>query len=72
MMVVVSSNNSPDRFHLTLAAEGRPAMHGWWGSETVARDKHRSWVGHWGRPGATVTLVDEDTGATLTSWPEKA
>jgi hypothetical protein len=63
---------SPGRFHLTLARDGRPAMHGWWGSEAVARAKFTEWVGDWGRPGATVTLVDEETGETLTTWPDEA
>lgn len=61
---------NPERFHLTLRFAGRPAAHGWWGSETVARAKAVEWVGDWGRPGATVTLVNEETGAVLTAWPE--
>lgn len=63
---------NPGRFHLVLTRDGRAAMHGWWDSETVARDRFRAWVGDWGRPGAAVTLVDEETGDVLTSWPEKA
>jgi hypothetical protein len=63
---------NPDRYHVTLTSDGRPAMHGWWGSESVARRKVTAWIGHWGRPGARITLVDEDTGATLTTWPDEA
>ncbi|WP_409469043.1 hypothetical protein [Streptomyces sp. HC307] len=62
----------PGRFHLTLTTAGRPAAHGWWGSEETARRKFASWVGDWGRPGARVTLVDEETGETLTTWPGEA
>jgi hypothetical protein len=71
-VVGVSSNNSPGRYHLTLTRDGRPAMHGWWDREAVARAKFTEWVGDWGRPGASVTLVDEDTGVTLTTWPDEA
>jgi hypothetical protein len=71
-VVGVSSNQDPARYHLTLTSDGRPAMHGWWGSETVARGKMTSWIGHWGRPGARITLVDEDTGTVLTTWPDEA
>lgn len=60
---------NPERYHLTLTSAGRPVAQGWWGSEAVARAKHREWVGDWGRPGVTVTLVDEETGETLTVWP---
>jgi hypothetical protein len=72
MMAGVTSNSTPDRYHLTLTSDGRPAMHGWWGSETVARGKVTSWIGSWGRPGARITLVDEETGALLTTWPDGA
>lgn len=61
----------PGRFHLTLTRDGSPAMHGWWGSEAVARAKVVEWVGDWGVPGVRITLVDEDTGETLTEWPEE-
>jgi hypothetical protein len=63
---------NPGRYHLTLTRDGRPAMHGWWGSEVVARAKVTEWIGSWGQPGARVTLVDEETGATLTTWPDEA
>jgi hypothetical protein len=68
MMVGVTSNQ-PGRYRLTLTAAGRPSMRGWWGSEGVARAKFTSWVGDWGVPGARVTLVDEQTGDELDSWP---
>jgi acyl-coenzyme A synthetase/AMP-(fatty) acid ligase len=60
---------NPERYHVTLAADGRPLMHGWWGSEATARRKFISWVGEYGSlPGARVTLVDEETGSVLTTW----
>lgn len=62
---------NPDRYHLTLTTAGRPMMQGWWGNEAVACSRFRDWVGDWGRPGARITLVDEETGATLTTWPEE-
>jgi hypothetical protein len=58
-----------DRYHLTLTAAGRPAMHGWWSSEVTARGKFAAWVGSWGVPGAQIVLVDEETGETLAEWP---
>ena len=61
---------NPERFHLVLTAGGRPVAQGWWKSEAVARGKFTEWVGDWGRPGARVTLTDEDTGSVLTEWPE--
>ena len=62
---------NPERFHLTLTSAGRAVAQGWWGSETVARAKFTEWVG---RPvaDARVTLVDEETGETLTTWPGEA
>ena len=46
-----------DRFHLTLAAAGRPAMHGWWARESTARivvaervtEGSRRWWAEWKR-----------------------
>jgi hypothetical protein len=48
-------------------------MHGWWGIEKTARQQLPVWVGNWGElPTAQVTLVDEETGETLTTWPDEA
>jgi hypothetical protein len=45
-------------------------MHGWWGSEATARRQFTTWIGeHGSMSGARITLVDEETGATLASWP---
>jgi hypothetical protein len=61
-----------DRFRVTLTAAGRTVMRGWWASETVARGKFRDWIGeHGGRSGARITLVDEETGTVLTTWPDE-
>ena len=60
---------NPERYHLTLFAGGRPIAHGWWADEAAARAKFREWVGDWGKPGARVVLVDEETGETLAQWP---
>jgi hypothetical protein len=60
------------RYHLTLAVDGRPVMHGWWGSRSVAEGKFARWIGEHDRPGARVTLTDEEKGETLTSWPDEA
>ena len=60
----------PDRYHLTLHLAGRPTLHGWWGSEPVARRQFTSLVGQYGQPGAHVTLVDTETGDVLESWPD--
>ncbi|GAA4799369.1 hypothetical protein [Streptomyces ziwulingensis] len=62
----------PGRYHLVLAAAGRPAMHGWWDDETVARRKLASWIGDWGVSGSSITLTDEKAGERLTEWPEQA
>ncbi|MFD5491653.1 hypothetical protein ACFWH4_01595 [Streptomyces sp. NPDC127091] len=60
-----------ERFHLTLTSAGRPVQHGWWASEPTARSKFVAWIGEWGDlPDARVTLTDEETGTTLTTWPE--
>ncbi|MBL3664565.1 hypothetical protein JL475_00695 [Streptomyces sp. M2CJ-2] len=61
---------SDQRYHLTLTSAGRPAAQGWWASEATARGKFTEWVGAWGQPGARITLVDEETGRVLTTWPE--
>lgn len=60
----------PERFHLTLTSAGLPSMQGWWASEATAREQFKVWVGNWGRPGARITLVDEETGTVLTEWPD--
>jgi hypothetical protein len=59
----------PERYHLTLTLDGRPAMHGWWGSETTARRKWAETVGDYGRDGATVILVDTEAGEQIANWP---
>ncbi|MFF7127193.1 hypothetical protein [Streptomyces sp. NPDC008240] len=63
---------TPGRYHLLLTSCGQPVQHGWWGSEAVARDKFRRWIGEYGsllEP--RVTLTDEETGETLTTWPDE-
>ncbi|MFJ5157018.1 hypothetical protein ACIQCF_36895 [Streptomyces sp. NPDC088353] len=66
-----STGPAPERYHLTLTADGRPAMHGWWGSKTIARRKFTSWVGEYGSArGARVTLIDEGTDTVLADWPD--
>jgi hypothetical protein len=60
---------NPDRYHLTLSSAGRTVQQGWWPLESTARSKFREWVGS-GVADARVTLVDEETGAVLTEWPE--
>ncbi|MBX9399407.1 hypothetical protein K4749_39170 [Streptomyces sp. TRM72054] len=61
--------SSPGRYHLLLAAGGRPVQHGWWGSGETARAKFRRWVGEYGSmPGARLTLTDEVTGDVLATW----
>ncbi|MFD4968976.1 hypothetical protein [Streptomyces sp. NPDC058424] len=71
-MTPQTTGTAPERYHLTLTADGRPAMHGWWGRETTARRKFRDWVGEYGSArGARITLVDEETGETLTTWPDE-
>lgn len=63
---------NPERFHLVLSSADRPVQHGWWAVEATARRKFSSWVGEWGTvEGARVTLTDEDTGETLTEWPDE-
>ncbi|MGW3867210.1 LexA family protein [Streptomyces sp. NPDC005047] len=61
------------RYHLVLVADGRDTLHGWWPSEPVARSKFSAWVGrHGSRPAATITLIDDETGALLTTWPDRS
>ena len=60
-----------DRYHLLLTLDGRPAMQGWWPRETTARGRHEAWKRERGKmPGVRITLVDEETGRTLTEWPK--
>ncbi|MDN3244128.1 hypothetical protein [Streptomyces sp. ZSW22] len=60
-----------NRYRVTVTTDDRPLIHGWWDDETVARRKLISWIGeHGSRPGARVTLVDEETGTVLTEWPD--
>ncbi|MEU3899724.1 hypothetical protein [Streptomyces sp. NPDC045251] len=63
---------APGRHLVTLAADGRAIAHGWWESEATAREKTNEWVGRWGRPGARITLTDEETGMQLTEWPDRS
>ncbi|MFF9240124.1 hypothetical protein ACF1AL_14995 [Streptomyces sp. NPDC014801] len=65
----MNDNPRAGRYHLLLAVDGRPALHGWWNSETTARGQFRQIVGSHGRDGARVTLTDEETGTALTTWP---
>jgi hypothetical protein len=61
------------RYHLLLTSAGQPVQHGWWASEETARQKYTRWIGEYGSmPGARITLTDENTGETLTSWPDQA
>ncbi|MGW0585230.1 hypothetical protein ACWD25_57310 [Streptomyces sp. NPDC002920] len=61
----------PDRYHLLLTSDGHPVQHGWWVSEETAKAKFTRWIGEYGGlPDARITLVDEATGETLTTWPE--
>ncbi|MGW7210506.1 hypothetical protein [Streptomyces sp. NPDC054837] len=60
------------RYHVALFLDGRPARHGWWGVEAVAREKFTLWVSECsGKAGSRVILADEHTGAVLTTWPQQ-
>ncbi|MFG2025389.1 hypothetical protein [Streptomyces sp. NPDC048825] len=62
----------PERFRLTLTSGDKSVAHGWWGDEATARRKFRDWIGEHGSiEGARVILTDEETGETLTSWPDE-
>ncbi|MFB7509499.1 hypothetical protein [Streptomyces broussonetiae] len=61
----------PGRYHLLHTIGGRPAQHGWWGNEKVAREKYGDCVGLHRAPGARITLTDEETGTVLTTWPDE-
>ncbi|MGW4950652.1 hypothetical protein [Streptomyces parvulus] len=63
---------SEERYHLALTLGG-PSRDGWWGDEAIARRKFAAWVGRYGsQAGVQITLVDEEQGVTLTTWPEEA
>ncbi|MFF4146668.1 hypothetical protein ACFY0A_36225 [Streptomyces sp. NPDC001698] len=71
-MTPQSTGPAPERYHLALTADGRPAMHGWWGREATAGRKFRDWVGEYGSArSARITLTDEDTDTVLMVWPEE-
>ncbi|MCG8971390.1 hypothetical protein [Streptomyces sp. CL12-4] len=60
-----------NRYRVTVAIDGRQMLRGWWQDESVARRKFTGWVGeHGARPHVLITLTDEETGATLTQWPD--
>lgn len=60
----------PQRYHLVLTLDCRPAMHGWWGSEATARRRFSAWIGERGSmPGARITLTDEKEQRVLAAWP---
>lgn len=60
----------PQRYHLLLAIDGRPTMHGWWGNRATADRKFSSWIGDYGSTdGARITLTDETDGQQLAAWP---
>jgi hypothetical protein len=73
MMVSVDSIISVGRYHLRLASGGQSVQLGWWDAEETARRKFVTWVGEYGSlPDVRVTLTDEETGETLTTWPDEA
>jgi hypothetical protein len=60
-----------NRYRVTAIVDGRLMLRGWWQDESVARRKFNGWVGeHGARPHAWITLTDEETGVTLTQWPD--
>ena len=60
------------RYHLTLLAGGEPVMHGYWADLATAERKFTRWIGEHGTvTGARITLVDEETGTVLTTWPDE-
>jgi hypothetical protein len=60
----------PQRYHLVLAIDGRPTMHGWWTSRDTADRKYLSWIGDYGSTdGTRITLTDETDGQQLAAWP---
>ncbi|MEV5236509.1 hypothetical protein [Streptomyces pseudogriseolus] len=63
---------NPGRYRVTVVLDGRRTLRGWWNAEPVARRQFAGLVGQYGRPGAHVILADEETGETLTEWPDGA
>lgn len=64
--------NAVERYRLTLTSCGRRVMQGWWGDRAVAERKLTRWIGEHGTlPEPRVTLVDEETGSVLTTWPDE-
>jgi hypothetical protein len=59
------------RFHLTLFSGGRPVAHGWWADRGTADTKLVAWVREFAVDEPRLTLVDEETGAELTTWPDE-
>ncbi|MFE1586992.1 hypothetical protein ACFW6Q_15020 [Streptomyces sp. NPDC058737] len=59
-------------YRVTVTTDGEPLLQGWWSDEAVTRRKFAAWIGeHGSRPGAHVALADEETGETLTEWPDR-
>ncbi|MFD5294800.1 hypothetical protein ACFWJU_06290 [Streptomyces mutabilis] len=60
------------RYRVTVTTAGQTLLQGWWESEATARRKFIAWIGeHGSRPGARVTLTDEEAGSVLTEWPDR-
>jgi hypothetical protein len=60
------------RYRVAVTVDGAPFIQGWWNDRATADLKYRGWIGeHGSRPGARVTLADEETGTELTSWPSR-
>jgi hypothetical protein len=54
-----------------MTSADRLVLQGWWGSGETARRKFASWDGEFGSmPGARNTLTDEESGQTVTTWPD--
>ncbi|MER6978720.1 hypothetical protein [Streptomyces carpinensis] len=64
----------PGRYRHTLTTTaGRRVVRGWWDDRTLADGKFVSWVGEYGAlPDAHVTLVDEQDGTVLATWPDES
>jgi hypothetical protein len=60
------------RYHIRLTATGRTPSSSWSPDEATARTRFAAFVDAYrGRPGASVTLVDELQQTTLATWPER-